>query len=528
MPRNVQLQSKIESLVVEADRDVHAVGLSGVGSRSSDRTSQDPPAGSNNPPQTNRGGPPQPPPKPQSQPQQTSYPQNVQPSHFPESQGSSLQPSSSQPYPPSHQPPLSQGNSNPFRTSPRSQLHRVDEDVVDEFGTNGGIPRSNSGRAQFASPPSVNTRQPTGPDPALGGRRRDSSVSEANPGPSHLQDPQWQQPAASQWNPYPYPDHPSQGGRHQTTGNFDPQYSAGPSQWHPQQPVIMRPPPDPGYPPQDPPPSQGGHHLTSNSSYSAGHPSHYPVIMRPPVSEYPPQDLPPSQGARHLNGDHPSYSAGPSQVRNSPPSDRPRPPESGGGGYPSQDAPHLGGRHNSTSMTGPPQQQQQHWQDRPTTANTRPPNSSEVSGYRPHDPPTSNWQNHPSDRPPPPPTVSGHHGNPLHGPINTGPHSPSDTGGYHPQDSPSSDGRHRGPSFSTGPPGPSSSSHHWPSNRYSGVSESTNGTSEGMSRARGDGVYNNHSMHTWGGGSSTSDADDSPPAYMLMGNPESLVSDTGP
>jgi hypothetical protein len=555
MPRNPQLQSKIESLIMDADRSVNAVGLSVAGSRNSDRIIQEssnvPSAGSYTSPQTahEQSPPPHPPAKPPRQ-------------------GSSFPASSGRPYaPPSNQQQLFQGAVNsrvnegsvddfgangansgrgqssgrPYALSNQQQLSqgavnsRVNEGSVDDFGANG----ANSGRGQFPIP-AVNTR-PTGlsesggqygssessghslREPVVGGRLRDTSFSESiNAGPSRLQDPpptshwQQQQPTTSHYqNPYQYPvqmrppmpseyppqDPPSQGGRqHEPSYSADHKssYSAGPSHWQ-NQPVIMRPP-ESGYPP-----TQGGSHLNGDSSYSAG-PSHLqssPVVMRPLVSSE--SAYPPSQGGSHLNG-HSSYSAGPSHLQ-SPPSDRfttpprpPPPPEFGR--YPSQDPPPLGGRHPSDSSSG---------------------------GYPSHDPPTSHWQNNPSDRfpPPPPPalppTLSGRHGNPplhLQGPINTG---SSESGGY-PSQEPPLNVRHRtgGSSFSE------STTSHWtppPPNRFSNDSESTNVTSDETIRRAREGSFINQTMNSWRGGNNP---DDCPPAYALMGNPESLVSDTGP
>ena len=503
MPRNVQLQSKIESFIVEADRHVNAVGLSVAGSRNdrSNRDSTDAPSssGSNNSPLAGPEEPPHPPPNPQSQSQPQPQPQ-PQPVYDHASYSQNV--------------PPSRGGNSRF---PERQLSRVDEDNVDEFGTN-GIPRSNSGRGQFTTS-AVNTRPPESSlrDPAVGGRRRDSSVSESSVGPSHLHDPShWQQPATSHYQ-YPYPPGPSSQSGRPPTG--DSPYSAGPSHWQ-TAPIIMRPPLEsPGYPPQDPPP-HGGRHPTDDSPYSAG-PSHWqtaPVVMRPPPeSGYPPQE-PPSP--HRLNGNS-SYSTAPSHLQSTTSDRPPRPPEPGR--YPSQDPPPpLGGRRESTSLTGPT-----HWQDRPSAVNSRPPNNpSELGGYRSHDPTTSHWQNHPSDRlpivpPPPRAPLGGRHGNPLHlqGPQHG---SYESSGGY--LDS-HLDGRQRG-SFSESPTGPS--------NRFSSsVSESTVTTaSDGMTRARGEGGgggggggFNNQSMNTWGG---DSNPDDSPPAYVLMGHPESLVPDTGP
>ena len=354
-----------------------------------------------------------------------------------------------------------------------------------------------AGQPYWQNPPVI-MRPPVSSEskypPSQGGSHLNGDSYSA--GPSHMQSPPivMRPPVSSDGYP------PSQGGSHP---NEDSSYPVGPLHMQ-SPPIVMRPPvSSDGYPH-----SHGGSHLNDDSSYSVG-PSHLqspPVIMRQPVSSE--SGYPPSQGGSHPNGKS-SYSAGSSHLQSSP-SDRfttpPRPsgpPESGR--YTLQDPPSLGGRHHGDSSSG---------------------------GYPSHDPPTSHWQNHPSDRfpmpPPPPPALpppsDGRHGNPLHlqGPVNTGPNSPPESGGYSPQDSPL-DGRHRtGSSFSETTTGAS----HWTptTNRFSDVSESTTVTSEGMMRTRED-PYNNQSMSSWGG---SDHPNDSPPAYVLMGNPESLVPDTGP
>ena len=477
MPRNIPLQNKIESFIVEADRHVHAVGLSVVGSRNGDR----------NPPSTR---PYNASPTSQEAPYQPPIPQNPQPFHSgngPQRQDSSFQPSSGYQYaPPSQQPQPSQGSVNPARTSPPSQYSRVTEGAVDEFGT---VPNPNNQRGQFGS--SESGGQSLG-GPVVDGRRRDASFSESTAGPSRFQDQpppsQWQQqqPTPSQWqNSYQYPVHmrppipsesgyspqdpPSQGERKHL--NSESSYPAGP-QWQ-TRPVILRPPgSSDGYPP-----SQSGSSLNDNSSYSAG-PSHGQSPPRPPVSSekgYPP----PTQGGGNLNGNS-SYSAGPSHVQSPP-----RPPVST---FPSQGGSNQNGG-NSSYSTGP-----SHLQN--------------PGGYPSHDPPPSHWQNHPSDRypmgpPPPQPPLGGHPGNSLHPqrPINSGPNISSGASSY----------------------SESTNSQWTPTpHRYSGGSESTAVTSDGMSRPR-DGTFSNNNNQPWNGRSGP-DPDESPPAYAIMG---STVSDTG-
>ena len=468
MPRNVHLQSKIESFIVEADRYVNAVGLSFGGARNGDRNVPESPTAPSIGPYTSSPTgqePPHPPPKPQDRPQ------NGQPfrsgnGQFPE--GSSFPPSSGRPYgPSSHQQP---------------QLSRVTEGAVDDFGV---VPGPSNGRGQFGA--SESGGQSLGV-PVVGGRRHDTSDS--NAGPSRLQDPSapshWQPTTSqSQWqNPYQYPVHmrppissesgyppqdpPSQGGRRQPTSES---YSAGPSQWQ-NQPVVMRPPvsSESAYPP-----SQGGSNLLSNPSYSAG-PSSLQSPPRPVVSSD--SGYFPQQGGSQLNGNS-SYSAGPSHLQSSP-SDRyttptrpPVPPVSGR--YALHDPP-LGGRH---------------------------PNDSSSGGYTSHDPPTSQWQNHPSERfqvPPPPPAL------PSQGPSNA-------SNPYSSQAAPLDVRQRPGGSPSESITGTSQ----WTpaTNRFSSTSQSTSVNSEGRG---GEGSYTNQSMHSWG-----SEPEESPPAYVFMDNSE----DTG-
>ena len=590
MPRNLNLQSKIESLIVEADRHVHAVGVSVVGSRNGDRNNQEsssaPSAGSYTSPQTARDEPPHPPPKPYD------HPQDAQPflnrngsgsGHFPERQQDPSFPSSTgqRPYPPpsqQQQQQLSQGSVPTFRTSPQP-FSRVNESAVDDFDANGPVSGPNNGRGQFSS--SESGGQSLG-GPVVGGPRRES-----NAGPSRLQDPppsHWQQqPTTSHYqtpyqqypvqmrppipseSTYPPQDLPPQGGRHQLTGepsypaghkpsysaehkpsysaDHKSSYSAGPSHWQ-NPPVVMRPPdsPESRYPP-----SQGGSHPNGESSYASG-PSHLqspPVVMRPPVSSE--SGYYPSQDGSQPKGNSP-YSAGSSHLQ-SPPSDRyttpPRPlgpPETGR--YPSQEPPPSGGRHPGDLSSGgypshePPPPSGRHPGDpssggypshEPPPPGGRHPGDPSSGGYPPHEPPMSQWQNHPQERyqvpPPPPPLLGGGHGtNPSHlqPPNHTGLNGSSESGRYPSQDSHSLDGRHRS-SFSESTTGAPS---HWnnpTTNRYSGVSETTTATSEGMTRAR-EGSYNNQSIHSWG----DHHPDDSPPAYVLMGNSDPIVSDTGP
>ena len=173
---------------------------------------------------------------------------------------------------------------------------------------------------------------------------------------------------------------------------------------------------------------------------------------------------------------------------------------------------------------GPPESVRYALQDPPPLGG-RYPNESSSGGYPLHDPPPSHWQGHPSDRFPmqPPPALQppsgGHPGNPIHpqGPINTG---PSNSGGYPSQVSPL-DVRHRtaGSSFSE------SSNSQWTqtsTNRFSGGSESTSVSSNGMTRPR-EGAYNGQSMNSWGGNV----VEESPPAYEIESNLGSTVPDTG-
>ena len=167
MPRNVPLQNKIESFIVEADRHVHAVGLSVVGSRNGDRLGNTPSARTYNASPTSQEAPYQPP-----------IPQNAQPfrsGNGPQRQDSSFQPLSSYQYaPPPQQQQPSQGSVNPTRTSPPSQYSRVTEGAVDEFGA---ASNPNNGRGQFG------TSESGGPSlggPVVDGHRCDTSFSESN------------------------------------------------------------------------------------------------------------------------------------------------------------------------------------------------------------------------------------------------------------------------------------------------------------------------------------------------------------
>jgi hypothetical protein len=467
MPRNIPLQNKIESFIVEADRHVNAVGLSVVGSRNSDRNIQE------------------------TSPAPSAGPYSASPTHeqpfrsgngqYPERQDSSYQPSSGYQYSPPHQQQQpSQGSVIPLRTSPSSQQVGSSESGGQSLGV-----------------------------PVVDGRRRDASFSESSAGPSRFQDQppssQWQQqqqqqqPTSSQWqnsyqqypvhmrppteSAYPPQDPPSQGGRNHPTSESS--YPTGP-QWQ-NKPVIMRPPgSSDGYPS-----SQSGSNLNGNSSYSAG-PSHtMQSPPRPPVSSDP--GYPPSQGGGNLNGNS-SYSAGPSHVQNPP-----RPPIPS---FPSQGGSSQNGG-NSSYSSGPSHLQ-----------------STTSDRYPSHDQPPSHWQNHPSDRfpmGPPPLQPPLHPGNSLHaqGPINTGPSNSSQA--------PPLDIRQRtgGSSYSE------STNSQWNSSpsRFSGGSETTAATTEGMTRAR-EGSFNSQQMNSWDG-SGHGHPDDSPPAYVLMGHPGSVVPDTG-